>query len=342
MAKHGRRTHERVQTQPAVFHPSNTVPMLGHVMVGPSIPSAPIPASPTSSINTVEATSYHQSHSQTLTFGGQGTRPGKFQFPSSVTVSDQGEIIVADRWNKRIQVFTLQGTFVHQFPTVVPGGGQAMEPSDVAIDGQGNLWVVGEAEQAEFAVQYTKQGRAVTKIDLQKTGKVRGVAVDSRRNHILMTQTTGDWDNLHGEVMVFRPDGTLVRIVGKKNALASLVLRQQRMKHPWYITVDGEGNVYVSDCGNPCIHGYSGDGQFLFQFGGSGECQLQGPMGVCTDRAGNIIVVNSRNSRVEMFDKTGRFLKHITTEMTQPCAVATATQGQLVVTDLRDHTIHVM
>ncbi|XP_035671197.1 tripartite motif-containing protein 3-like [Branchiostoma floridae] len=272
LAKHRGKTYESIQTQPVVFNPTHTVPVLGNVIV----PSATIPAS---SNDKAEATNNHQ----TLSFGGQGTKPGKFQFPASVAVSDEGEIFVADRWNKRIQAFTLQGTFVHEFPTIVPGG-QKMEPNDVALDGKGNLWVAGEKDQAEFVVQYTKQGRAVTKIDLQKTGWVRGVAVDTRRNHIIVTQTTGDRDNLHGEVMMFTPDGTPVRTVGgKKNSLASLVSRQQKMTHPWYITVDGEGNIFVSDCGNHCIHVYSEDGQFLFQFGGSGEGQLQGPMGVCVD-----------------------------------------------------------
>ncbi|KAI8500573.1 hypothetical protein Bbelb_213910 [Branchiostoma belcheri] len=266
----------------------------------------------------------------------------KEQKQQTNNVSDQGEIYVANRWNHRIQVFTLQGTFVHQFPTVVSGG-QKMEPNNVAVDGKGNLWVVGETKLAEFAVQYTKQGRVVAKIDLQKTGWVRGVAVDTRRNHILITQTTGNWDNLHGEVRVFRPDGTLVRALGgKKNPLASLLSRQQRMKHPWYITVDGEGNIFVSDCGNHCIHVYNEDRQFLYQFGGSGEGQLQGPMGLCTDRAGNVIVVNGGNSRVEMFDKTGRFLQHITTDLAQPCAVAMATEGQLVVSDLKSYTVNVI
>ncbi|XP_078584370.1 uncharacterized protein LOC144866688 isoform X2 [Branchiostoma floridae x Branchiostoma japonicum] len=66
---------------------------------------------------------------------------------------------------------------------------------------------------------------------------------------------------------------------------------------------------------------------------GSGEGQLKDPRGICTDRAGNIIVADRGNRRVEMFDKTGKFLKHITTDMGEPWAVAMAPQGQLVVTD---------
>ncbi|XP_078618811.1 protein meiotic P26-like [Branchiostoma floridae x Branchiostoma japonicum] len=253
-------------------------------------------------------------------------------YPVGVTVSDEGEIFVADRGNMRIQVFTLQGTFVRQFP-IVASGGQKMKPHDVAMDGEGNLWVVGNTRFAGFAVQYNKQGRVLRKFDLQRSGWSRGVAVDTRRNHILITQTTGDWDKPHGEVLVFSPDGTFVRTVGQ----------QQGMKYLWFITVDREGNILVSDIWNHSIYIFNEDGQFLFKFGGkgSGVGQLQDPHGICTDGAGNIIVADRDNRRVEMFDKTGKFLKHITTDMVRLQAVAMATQGQLVITNEQGHNVSI-
>ncbi|CAH1261580.1 TRIM3 [Branchiostoma lanceolatum] len=292
-----------------------------------SLPSAPIPAAPASSNDTARSAGHHydnqEQREQRMTFGGSGSGVGQFNGPCGVTVSDEGEIFVTDRENQRIQVFALRGTFVffvRQFPTVVSGG-QKMRPSDVAMDGKGNLWAVGSTKSAEFAVQYTKQGRVQRKFDLQKTGWVRGVAVDTRKNHILITQTTGGLSNPHGEVRVFRPDGTLVRTVGQ----------QQWMKHPQYITVDMDGRILVSDWGDHRVYVYNDNGQFQFQFGGegSGEGQLKRPHGICTDRAGNIIVADCGNSRVEMFDKTGRFLKQITTDMEGPQDVAMATQEQL-------------
>ncbi|XP_066300817.1 uncharacterized protein [Branchiostoma lanceolatum] len=313
---------------------------------------APIPAAPAASNDAARGrVHYHgnqrrgEHQPQNVTFGKEGSESGQFRDPNGVTVSDEGEIFVADKENQRIQVFTLQGIFVRQFPTVVSNlglltvlsGGQKMKPHDVAMDGKGNLWVVGKTDSAEFAVQYNKQGRVLRKFDLQKTGWIRGVAVDTRRNHILITKATGDWDtmgNLHGEVLVFRPDGTLVRTVGQ----------QQGMKYPEYITVGREGRILVSDMWNRCVYVYNGDGQFLFQFGGygSGEGQLKLPCGICTDRAGNIIVADSWNSHVEMFDKTGKFLKHIATDMENPCAVAMAPQRQLVVTDDENHTVSII
>ncbi|XP_066300815.1 uncharacterized protein [Branchiostoma lanceolatum] len=350
-----------VQTKPAVFQPTDaTVPVLGHVTIQ-SLPSAPIPAAPApipaapapipaapapipaapaSGTAAARARGHHlddyqrqgEPQSQKVTFGGEGSGTGQFHSPCGVTVSDEGEIFVTDRENQRIQVFTLQGTFVRQFPTVVSCE-QKMGPDDVAMDGEGNLWVVGITESAEFAVQYNKQGRALRKIDLQKTRQDRRVAVDTRRNHILITHTTGHWPNPHGEVLAFRPDGTVVGTVGQ----------QQGMKHPRGITVDREGNILVSDYDNDCVFVYNGDGQLLFQFGGdgSGEGQLEYPHGICTDGAGNIIVADRGNSRVELFDKTGKLLKHITTDMDRPCAVAMATQGQLVVTEEMNHTVSI-
>ncbi|KAI8493589.1 hypothetical protein Bbelb_285100 [Branchiostoma belcheri] len=268
-----------------------------------------------SSVATVVMGHHHgnQSHAlapiQSLTFGGGGLKP--------------------DCENERLQVFTLQGMFVRQFPTVLSGE-EMMYPHGVALDGEGNLWVVGCTDSAEFVMQYNKQGRVLRKIYLQETEWVRAVAVDTRRNHILITQIKGLF-NKQGEVLVFRPDGTLVRTVGQ----------QQGMKYPRYITVDGEGNILVSDNDNHCVYVYNEDGQFLFKFGGegSGEGELKSPRGICTDRAGNIIVADQVNNRVEMFDKTGRFIRHITTDMTQPWAVALAPQGQLVVTDTADNTV---
>ncbi|XP_066270090.1 tripartite motif-containing protein 3-like [Branchiostoma lanceolatum] len=333
-----------VQTHPAFFQPNVSVKLectLGDVTL-PEAASASdhhgnqaSDAATTASDAVTKVMGHHQSNTaapkQRLTFGGVGSQPGQFMRPSGVTVSEEGEIFVADSQNKRIQVFTLQGTFVRQFPTILSDG-QKIGPSDVAMDGEGNLWVMGFTNLADFAVQYTKQGRVLRKFHLQKTWWGRGVAMDTRRNHILITRTTtGHWSHPHGEVLVYRPDGTLVRTVGQ----------QQEMKNPVYITVDGEGRILVSDYDNGCVYVYNQDGQFLFQFGGfgSGEGQLQDPRGICTDRAGNVIVVDRGNSRLEMFDKTGRFIKHITTDIEVPKAVAMATQGQLVITDIDNHKV---
>eukprot|EP00058_Branchiostoma_floridae_P023828 XP_002609318.1 hypothetical protein BRAFLDRAFT_124722 [Branchiostoma floridae] len=247
-----------------------------------------------------------------------------------VYLSDE-KIFVADNGNMRIQVFTLHGTFVQQFPTVVSGE-EKMKPWDVAMDGEGNLWVVGGTDFAHFAVQYNKQGRVLMKLDLPKAVWNRGVAVNTTWNQILITQSTGD-QSTQGEILVFGPS----------RKIRGTVVQQQGMRWPRYITVGGKGNIIVSGHYSQCVHVHNGYGQFQFQFGGegSGEGQLNEPRGICTDGADNIIVADYGNSSVEMFDKTGRFVKSITTDLNRPCAVAMATQGQLVVTDAGNNTVSI-
>ncbi|XP_019628465.1 PREDICTED: tripartite motif-containing protein 3-like [Branchiostoma belcheri] len=344
-----------VQTQSTFFQPVDTPgPKLGHVMVQSSAPN-PTTALPESSNVAARDTDHHNGNrrqrEQRVTFSIRGSSAtGGISYLPGVTVSDEGEIFIADKWNQRIQVFTLQGTFVRQFQTVVSGE-EKIEPHDVAMDGEGNLWVVGKSRyDREFAVQYNKQGKVLRKIDLEASpfGCLRGVAVDIRRNHILITQNAGVTDIQPGKIQVFEPDGTLVRTVGACTTwlgwFASLLWhRIIRMKYPMYITVDGEGNILVSDSMDNCVYVYRDDGQFLFQFGstGSGEGQLNCPYGICTDRAGNIIVADTGNRRVEKFDKTGKFLRHITTDMKYPQAVAMSTKGQLVITNDNDNSVSI-
>ncbi|KAI8489146.1 hypothetical protein Bbelb_331310 [Branchiostoma belcheri] len=277
-----------------------------------------------------------QQQNESLTFGGKGEEEQNLDLPSGVVVSEEGEIFVGDYRDRKVKVFTLEGTFVRQFPTVVQDG-KKMEPHDVALDEAGNLWVAGSAASAELVVQYTKRGRLLSTISLQKTGQVRGIAVDSRRNHILVTQATREVDKSNGVVQVFSPDGTLLRSVGAKRAASW----QQGLKVPQFIAVDVEGNILVSDCHSHLVFAYSTEGQFLFKFGGEGgsKGQLRSPQGICTDSAGNIIVADRKNSRVEVFDQTGKFLRHVTTDMRWPWAVAMATQGQIVVTNADKSTV---
>jgi hypothetical protein len=55
------------------------------------------------------------------TFGGSGTGPGEFDFPSAVWVSLDGEVFVGDQNNDRVQVFQRDGTFLRCFGA--QGGG---------------------------------------------------------------------------------------------------------------------------------------------------------------------------------------------------------------------------
>ncbi|XP_035659435.1 tripartite motif-containing protein 3-like [Branchiostoma floridae] len=201
-----------------------------------------------------------------------------------------------------------------------------MQPYDVCMDTNGTLWVVGEGETADHVVQYSTDGTAMAGFNLKKSIYFRGIAVDMRTNHILVT------DADQGEVEVFRPDGSLVRTVRHPRG---------EMTRPTYITVDGEGNFLVSDWDTHCVYVYDESGKFLFQFGGegSGEGQLTGPAGICTDSSGHILAADYDNKRVQIFTRHGKFVRTFRTRF-KPNGLTVGPEGQLVVTS-HNHTVTV-
>jgi hypothetical protein len=55
-----------------------------------------------------------------MSFGEPGTGPGQFDTPHSIAVDAKGNVYVADRGNRRIQVFDGNGRFLRQFSIDVP------------------------------------------------------------------------------------------------------------------------------------------------------------------------------------------------------------------------------
>ncbi|XP_078581134.1 E3 ubiquitin-protein ligase TRIM32-like [Branchiostoma floridae x Branchiostoma japonicum] len=329
----GRAEQSPKQAKVAVFQCVEvTVPPLGFV----TVQSISLPDSHGSS----EAMGDHRHDPpQILKFGGRGSDKGKFDRPHGITVSKDGLVFVSDYGNERIQSFNLQGTFLHQFPTVVSEQGmfkslmstkQRMKPEDVSKDKDGNLWVVGSDRSAEYAIHYTPRGKLLTKIDLKRTGRQRKITVDTIRNNIIITETSGS-TTPQGVLCVYRPDGTLERTVGG----------QQKMERPQYININKGGHIFVTHFMNSCVNVYREDGHLLSVFGGegSGEGELKYPGGICTNSSGNIIVADKGNKNVVVYDKTGNFLRYVSGVEGRPVAVAMAPKGQLLVTDDIHNTV---
>ncbi len=86
-------------------------------------------------------------------WGTKGSEPGQFRTPHSIAVDAKGQVYVADRGNRRIQVFDNDGTYLKEFSNVgapwaiciTPGPQQYLYSSDAApgriykLDLNGNL-----------------------------------------------------------------------------------------------------------------------------------------------------------------------------------------------------------
>ena len=80
----------------------------------------------------------------------------------------------------------------------------------------------------------------------------------------------------------------------------------------WGLTIDSMGNLYVADWRNDRIQKFTANGEYLAEFGSSGNRtgEFNRPTGVAVDKYGDIYVADCWNDRVQVLTPDGR---HITT-----------------------------
>jgi DNA-binding beta-propeller fold protein YncE len=70
-------------------------------------------------------------------WGKKGTGPGEFDTPHAIRLDSKGDVYVADRENKRIQVFTPEGKFIRQFAAGIAPYGLFIMPDDTLFVADG-------------------------------------------------------------------------------------------------------------------------------------------------------------------------------------------------------------
>jgi DNA-binding beta-propeller fold protein YncE len=73
--------------------------------------------------------------------GGRGANPGQFVDPRGIAVAPNGDVLVADAGNHRIQRFTADGTFIASTGGKGSQPGRFNEPGGVAVDSRGHIYV---------------------------------------------------------------------------------------------------------------------------------------------------------------------------------------------------------
>jgi len=112
------------------------------------------------------------------------------------------------------------------------------------------------------------------------------------------------------------------------------------------LSVDDEGNVYVTDSGNARVQKFTSDGQFLKTWGVSGtdNGEFKKPTGIATYE-NNVYVVDSEQSRIQVFDSTGKFLQSWGKsgseqgEFFYPQGISISNDGVVYVADTKNHRI---
>lgn len=78
-------------------------------------------------------------------FGKAGERPGEFAYPSALCFDGQGNLVVVDQINARIQIVTTEGEPIDAIGARGVGFGDFTRPKDVAVDEVGFLYATDAA-----------------------------------------------------------------------------------------------------------------------------------------------------------------------------------------------------
>jgi len=116
---------------------------------------------------------------------------------------------------------------------------------------------------------------------------------------------------------------------------------------PATITIDAEGNVYISDEALHRISIFDAQGRFLGKWGvrGSGAGMFDRPAGLAFDQDQHLLVVDGLNNRIQRYTKDGRFLGewgkggHGPGELNLPWGIAVDRAGAVYVADWRNDRI---
>src|SRR5208282_3043229 len=166
-----------------------------------------------------------------------------------------------------------------------------VKPFGLALDASDNLCITDTGSRTvcycDFAHKHWRSWVAAG-----KTRFVSPVAV-ARKDRIFYVADSG-----LGKVLAFRDNGGLVfEIAAPLQRPVALAL------------VDDK--IYVADSQAHSIFGFTLRGQFLFKFGqrGIGEGEFNFPTHLGGDAEGRLYVTDSLNARVEIFDRSGSFLR---------------------------------
>jgi len=105
-------------------------------------------------------------------WGAPGNGEGQFHLPHSIAFDDDGKLYVADRANKRIQIFSANGDFLGQWTGM--GG-----PNDISRGKDGNFYIAEQEDGGNPAYVCVRDGQGNV-LARMESRHVHGVGVDSR------------------------------------------------------------------------------------------------------------------------------------------------------------------
>lgn len=215
-------------------------------------------------------------------------------------------------------------SFTKEFGKSGSGATEFLSPTDMDIDGKGNL-IVADAGNTRFQVITPSTGAVVAMggefgMDRMKLQSIAGIGVDKNSGSIWVCDQKGN------KIVKFDSDGKALTKVTKS------------MKFPMDVAVDNDGDIYVIMSRNSEIYKYTENGEFIEKVGGNGKSALIFPTSIQIYQ-NTIFVTDFGGKRIVKMKPDGTFIEEIKTkgeyeEMKGPSGLHIDEAGNMYVLDL--------
>ena len=267
-------------------------------------------------------------------FAGDGSAATSAQLfhPRGITIDSDGNLYLADLFNKRIRrivssgtISTLAGNGIFQFGG--EGGSarnaQMNQPSGAAYDPQGNLFIVDTANHR------------VRKVN--PDGVITTVMGDGTASANQLSYPSAVAIDPSGNVLIADTGNNRIRQIDSSGVVSNLTITPA-LRGPAGLATDADGNLYIADTGNNVVLRRSKAGEVTTMI--SASSGLNAPYGLALDTNGNLFVADLYNQRVVKRDRNGILSEAIPpASNTFPVGVLTDAKGNLYVTYYAKHEL---
>lgn len=247
-------------------------------------------------------------------FREQSVKDTKESPVSGILETADGDIIISDDFNHRVQVYDKQHQLKFSFGQKGKKHGEFCYPKGIATDSEENIYV---ADCWNHRIQkFTKDGKFISTFGIYGSNPSQfnepvSIAVN-KNNHLLVV------DRCNHRVQFFDDKGCYQGAIGHRGRIIEEDLAElfetppdmfslPSLEFPSDIAIDSKENIYVVDSHNHRILKFDSGGNSILSFGKQGKEQGEFlyPQSIAIDPFDNVFVSDLNNNRIQLFSPVG-------------------------------------
>jgi DNA-binding beta-propeller fold protein YncE len=241
---------------------------------------------------------------------GQGSTNVVFTFSANTNATRSGTLTIA---GQTLTVTQAGSTYVAAQPLAMLVSANLNQPSGVAVDGAGNVYVADTGNSA--IKEWSATGNILTTTTL----------VASNLNHPLGVAVDGA-----GNVYIADTGNSAIKKWSAANSNVTTLV-SSGLLYPYGLAVDGAGNVYIADTFDSAIKKWSpgqGSPTTLVSTG------LNEPHGVAVDAVGNVYIADTENNAIKKWSAANSNVTTLVPSgLSLPAGVAVDGSGNVYIAD---------